>query len=89
LVLASVNYASCRADGTDKVECVVISVVLSALEVLAFAFMTVINLITALFPNGPRPMRDLRGDRPQGSGGRRSGASPRIITFKASLAVFC
>lgn len=50
LFLASANYAGCRADGTGKVECLVISLFVSALEVLAFAFMTVIHLITALFP---------------------------------------
>jgi hypothetical protein len=50
LFLGTANYASCRANGTGKVACVAISVILSAFEALAFAVMTVVNLITALFP---------------------------------------
>jgi hypothetical protein len=50
LILGAANYAACRADGTDKVACVVTAVIMSVLQALAFAFLTVVNLITALFP---------------------------------------
>jgi hypothetical protein len=50
LFLASANYAACRADGTDKVVCVFISLITSIVQAILFAIGTVIDLIIALLP---------------------------------------
>ena len=50
LFLFGASYASCRADGTDKLACFFVALFLSVLEAGAFLIMTVIKLITVLMP---------------------------------------
>jgi hypothetical protein len=44
------SYASCRADGTGKVGCVILALFAGWLQVLLHLFTTIIRLITWLLP---------------------------------------
>jgi hypothetical protein len=44
------HYGSCRADGTGKIGCFLVALFASLLEALAFAFVTVVKILTFILP---------------------------------------